>query len=656
MSNNAAIEAFDQGGMGGTNILDGIITIATNGTALMKLASAEHLVLYGPISGSGSNNAAIIQTNSTTASGSSSGNGGTLWLWGTNTYLGNTLVYQGFLEVMNSNAIPNNTTLWASNNTAAGSPFVVFGSNGIYNATKTLRVSTFKASAQIGGDATWLGPVFMHGSNGIVSIYGGSNGLYLAGSLISTNQVAVTNLTATNFTPALAGSIQFHGVNTRIKNPLNLAVADPNLNIAIGQGDGESKGFNENFTTLELDSPNNWKVINVFERGQAIMGADNAFGTNVIIVNVGTLSAGVLDRRVTFDLNGHNQSISYMREAARISLIDTIGNSSTNSDSLLTYAGIGINTWMFNLVDTNNQVGTTNSNHKLALSVTSGTLELYNTNTYTGPTTVSGGTLLLETYGTTNINPLNNLTNYGSLGATAVTVNGGGVFGGNGSVGGDVTINAGGTLTPGDLYSFNGFQGYPNVFTNALLSKIGGPLTMNGGTLTLNPGSTTIFDVDNFNAINDQVAGVGTVIMGGTFVMNNVSVAPYVSGQAIPLFQFQASTNIGGTLPAITPAYPGNHLVWDTSTLLTDGNLRLATLTTNPPVPVITRSVSGGNLTLSWPADHTGWTLQAQTNALNKGLKMASTNWFNIPSSVNTNSMTIPIGSTNPTVFYRLMY
>jgi autotransporter-associated beta strand protein len=659
LTNNAAIEAFYQGSVAGTNILDGPISISTNSTAFMRVAGSENLVLNGPISGSAPNISSIIVTNSSTDPSFGIGSAGSVWLWGTNTYFGNTMVCQGNLNVFNSNAIPDNTTLWVSNSTVAGLPVVEFGSNGIYNATKTLRLSTFNTGAGIQGDGTWLGPIYLHGTNGILSFNAmnkGSNGLYLVGPLITTNKTALsTNLTSTNFI-ALSGIIQFHGVKTVISNALNLAVTDPSLSISIGQGDGEAKNFNENFTTVELDSPNNWKVINTIERGQLIVGADNAFGTNVAVLSAGTLFSGVSDRRVMIDLNGHNQSISYMSEVFDIFQANTIGNSSTNLDSLLTYAGYTTNTWRFSLVDTNSDVGTTNSNHKLALSVTSGCLELYNTNTYTGPTTVANGALLVEVEARTNaVSASANHTNYGSLGATAVNVNGGGIFGGNGSVGGNVTINAGGTLTPGDLYDWTNASPYPAALKNNLISKIGGPLTMNGGTLTLNALSTTVFDVDNNNGTNDQVTGVGTLNIGGTFVINNQSVTPYFVGQAIPLFQFQGFTNISGTVPIITP-FPGNHLAWDTSTLLTDGVLRVGPLTTTPPSPVISNSVSGGNLTISWPADHIGWTLQSQTNALNKGLKSGSTNWFDIPGSANVNSVTIPISNTNPTVFYRLRY
>lgn len=65
-------------------------------------------------------------------------------------------------------------------------------------------------------------------------------------------------------------------------------------------------------------------------------------------------------------------------------------------------------------------------------------------------------------------------------------------------------------------------------------------------------------------------------------------------------------------------------------------------------------SVTGGNqLTLSWPLDHTGWTLQAQTNTVSVGI---STNWVDVSASSATNKLIIPINLTNGSVFYRLLY
>ncbi|HEX5400532.1 MAG TPA: carbohydrate-binding protein, partial [Verrucomicrobiae bacterium] len=54
----------------------------------------------------------------------------------------------------------------------------------------------------------------------------------------------------------------------------------------------------------------------------------------------------------------------------------------------------------------------------------------------------------------------------------------------------------------------------------------------------------------------------------------------------------------------------------------------------------------------SWPEDHTGWRLQAQTNAVNSGL---GTNWVTVSGSAATNAISIPIVNTNGAVFFRLV-
>jgi hypothetical protein len=68
-----------------------------------------------------------------------------------------------------------------------------------------------------------------------------------------------------------------------------------------------------------------------------------------------------------------------------------------------------------------------------------------------------------------------------------------------------------------------------------------------------------------------------------------------------------------------------------------------ATYSTN-----LTASVSENSFSLSWPADHVGWRLQAQTNGL-------GTNWFDVPGSSATNLMSLPMDGAG-SVFYRLIY
>lgn len=64
-------------------------------------------------------------------------------------------------------------------------------------------------------------------------------------------------------------------------------------------------------------------------------------------------------------------------------------------------------------------------------------------------------------------------------------------------------------------------------------------------------------------------------------------------------------------------------------------------------------SVTGGQMTLSWPADHIGWTLQAQTNSVSGGL---GTNWVNVTGSSGVDQMVVPVNVANGCVFYRLIY
>ena len=63
--------------------------------------------------------------------------------------------------------------------------------------------------------------------------------------------------------------------------------------------------------------------------------------------------------------------------------------------------------------------------------------------------------------------------------------------------------------------------------------------------------------------------------------------------------------------------------------------------------------MSNGVLTLTWPADRTGWHLQVQTNNMNQGL---GANWVDVAGSTTTNQMSIPIDPGNGSGFYRLTY
>jgi hypothetical protein len=72
----------------------------------------------------------------------------------------------------------------------------------------------------------------------------------------------------------------------------------------------------------------------------------------------------------------------------------------------------------------------------------------------------------------------------------------------------------------------------------------------------------------------------------------------------------------------------------------------------SPIATKLTAAISGGQLLLSWPADHLGWSLQVLTNGLSA---WGTNNWVTVPGSETKTQMVVPLWP--PTrVFYRMMY
>jgi hypothetical protein len=145
---------------------------------------------------------------------------------------------------------------------------------------------------------------------------------------------------------------------------------------------------------------------------------------------------------------------------------------------------------------------------------------------------------------------------------------------------------------------------------------------------------------------NDRLQGMTAITYGGTLKLD-LSGDALIAGDSIKLFN---ATTYSGGFSTIVPATPGTGLVWNTSALVTAGTLSVAVVSTVNTAPAeISFGTSGGNLTLTWPADHTGWRLQAQTNGL-------GTNWFDVLGANITNQIVVPVNGTNGSVFFRMVY
>ncbi len=71
----------------------------------------------------------------------------------------------------------------------------------------------------------------------------------------------------------------------------------------------------------------------------------------------------------------------------------------------------------------------------------------------------------------------------------------------------------------------------------------------------------------------------------------------------------------------------------------------------NPTPTNLTVSYSNNQLTLSWPADHTGW--QIQSNSVGVAVTNA---WFPVSGSTSTNQITITPNANQTNVFYRMFF
>ena len=280
--------------------------------------------------------------------------------------------------------------------------------------------------------------------------------------------------------------------------------------------------------TLTLIGPNTYSGDTMVRAGTLRLQANHTLpiGTSVAIGNTSTSG--------TLDLGGYNQQVAGLT-AAGIASAQTIGNSSTSSDSILTYNSSWPSTFGGVIKDSVN--GGTRS---VALVVSGGTLTLKGANTYSGGTSITSGTLVV---GQDNALPT----------GTTVTLGAGSNSGllqlGDSSHAGSQTLA--GLVTSGTGTANAVVGGSPSTSTLALNSagsityagRLGGDganqnilaLTMAGaGTLTLNSANTyssgTTLSSGQLNINNGGSSSANSAIGTGTFTISGGTIDNTSSG------------------------------------------------------------------------------------------------------------------------------
>jgi autotransporter-associated beta strand protein len=236
--------------------------------------------------------------------------------------------------------------------------------------------------------------------------------------------------------------------------------------------------------------------------------------------------------------------------------------------------------------------------------ISSSTLTLGGANTYTGPTAVSNGTLLVD----------------GSI-ASPVTVYSGGTLGGTGTLRSNVLGNAGCTVAPGSPVAIGTLT-------------ISGALTNNGATfIKINPTNATT---------SDLLACAKTIKFGGPLTVSNLGTDPQI-GETFTLF---SAAGYSGSFSSMTlPALPADR-AWNTSSLLSNGTLSVVAL------PVITSLTPlnpivecAGGLTFSVTA--TGQALDFQWSVNGTPVNGQTANTFSLPNIHFPSPITVSVTVSN---------
>ena len=608
---------------------------------------------------------------------------GLLVLGQVNTYNGNTIVSNGTLRLGAANAIPGgsgkgdvtlNGTLDLNSNSdvinglsgsgtvdtlSGGTPTLSIGSSGsssafsgvIQNTAGTLTLTkNGSGTLTLGGNNTYSGATTVSGGT-LKLANANALGTTTGGTTVATNSTLDLNGQAIGETLTLQSGATLQnssGSAASVTGNINAAGGATYAITGIGNivlntfsrtsGNGQFDVTNLNTGTLDLAGTVDNGFLNMHvAAGTVILDKTGAVGqraTSALFVEGGIAQLGgttgdqIFDGNTltidsgTMDLNGRNEAIGILTGSSGVIL-----NNSNATISTLTIGGNNAagGDYYGNITDGAGKVGLTKTG-----TGTSQTLQ--GVNTYSGPTMVANGTLNL--YGESGISnsvlvnvlgTLNIARNDGTLSLTS-----GQTLTGTGTVGGNVNAQSGSIINPGGVNAIG-------TFTISGNTAFGGKLLME-----LNRTNTPV------NC--DQLTIGGTPTYGGTLSVTNLGQTLQV-GDTFQLF----STGVSGfTVNLATNDATGYKYTWNNN-LASLGSITVATVASpvNPAPTNLVAVINGNKLELSWPADHTGWKLQVQTNTLSIGL---NTNWADVAGSTTVNSVTNVVNPANGTVFYRMVY
>jgi autotransporter-associated beta strand protein len=385
--------------------------------------------------------------------------------------------------------------------------------------------------------------------------------------------------------------------------------------------------------TVTLAASNTFTGDLAIDAGTVTLATNNALAASTNFIRLGNTTGST---GANLNLNGGNFVATKMNVRAGSSGTKIIANSASTTgtatfggntyldDNVTLYAnsGGGI-TLSGSVLDLKNQTltingpgtcvisgGLTNSTGtgKLVINAT-GTTTLSGTNNFSGVTTLSSGTLLLN-----------------GIGAGSALTNSAGILGGTGTLSTVTAIQSGGTLQPG-------LGSDTATFTISNTLSLAGKIT---------------FNLNRTNAQNaNKISGLTSVAYGGTLTVTNLGPA-LQSGDTFILFSSAAYT--GGFTNIVLPTLTGA-LVWNTNNLAVNGSISVA-LSPVALALVSSKNPAGFQDSLTFTASVTPTAATGSIIFFN-GSTPFSTNTLVTGSATSAAINTLPRGTNSITAIYR---
>ena len=540
---------------------------------------------------------------------------------------------------------------------------------------------TLVVSNRVGAADAKLTALSMSDSTLVLHVNGAQTDPYVFTTTLTTggnsNRVVLSSVTGVTEYPAALTLISYQGAaapNFSLGLPAGLYGYIVN-NTAAGTVDAiittnppAALVWNGNLSAIWDKATANWKDGKIFGDGDAVVFDDSASGGTTVNVS-GTVTPGgngvlVTNATKAYTLAGGTiagTGVMTKQGAASLTINATsevpltieegwvdgsgsIGFTTVGAGTSLSYAG-SING--LSSSGSASSSGTVN----IGTAITGGSF--HNSGTLNGTLSTAAAAVTNAAAGIINAQGVSSVgglfAHFGQINNLTARLDLGGFFFGTGKVSdltgdfagnnGRFAINNGATLSPG-----------------AAPSNSIGSLAIEAR-LDLNPGGNLLIEIDlDHPATNDFVLVDKLSNYRGNLLIQNIGAKPFAVGQSFHIVR--QSFGLPNTPEAtqdfsVLPAKPGVGLAWDTSQLTTNGILSIVQGVLESPT--ITNSVSGGNLTITWPQAYLGWKLLTQTNAVESGVSTNAGDWDFVPGSENASQAVLPIPANQPGGYFRLV-